>query len=423
MGLSAMPMRSEKSVVVVGSGIIGISIGLALLEAGFGVRIIDRGRPSENASEGNAGAFALADIVPLATPGIIRTAPRWLIDPMGPLSIRPAYVFAIAPWLIKFWRASWRDKFPALMQAQSDLMALSRSALDRQATLYHGESLLNRAGQLRLYDNRASFRKSASYWKACKMFGIAYNLLESHHEIRAIQPGLAKNFAYAGFTPDWVNVVDPKLWLKHLRDQFISGGGLIEQKEARSLSVTAHKAMILCDGEQISSDHVVVAAGAWSKSLAQAIGDKIPLETERGYNTTFDPGDFQLRTHLTFADHGFVVSKVGTRVRVGGAVELGGLNAPPNFLRARNLLSKAKQFLPNMETKQGEEWMGFRPSMPDSLPVIGPAPKHPRVIYAFGHGHLGLTQSAATAELVRNTILGKPWPIASAPFSPERFVS
>ena len=155
------------------------------------------------------------------------------------------------------------------------------------------------------------------------MFGIAYNLLESHHEIRAIQPGLAENFAYAGFTPDWVNVVDPKLWLKHLRDQFISGGGLIEQKEARSLSVTAHKAMILCDGEQISSDHVVVAAGAWSKSLAQAIGDKIPLETERGYNTTFDSGDFQLRTHLTFADHGFVVSKVGTRVRVGGAVELG----------------------------------------------------------------------------------------------------
>ena len=156
-------------------------------------------------------------------------------------------------------------------------------------------------------------------------------------------------------------------------------------------------------------------------ALAQAIGDDIPLETERGYNTTFSPGHFDLKTHLTFADHGFVVSKVGSKVRVGGAVELGGLSAPPNFDRSKILLSKAKQFLPNMDMVDGEEWMGFRPSMPDSLPVIGNSPKQSRVIYAFGHGHLGLTQSAATAELVRDSILGKPWPIASAPFSPERF--
>ena len=414
-------MNSKPTVTIVGSGITGISIGLALQRADFRVRIIDRGGSSQNASEGNAGAFALADIVPLATPGIMKAAPGWLLDPLGPLSIRPSYIFSIAPWLMKFWRASWSDKFPALMKAQAELMALSRSALDRQSRLYRGNSLLRREGQLRLYDNSDTFRASSAYWLACKEYGIAHNLLECAGEIEEIQPGLSQKFQYAGYTPDWLNVNDPKQWLKNLHDQFVDRGGLVECRDVRSISANSSVVEVYCVDETLSCDYVVIAAGAWSKSLAQATGDDIPLETERGYNTTFSPGHFDLKTHLTFADHGFVVSKVGRKVRVGGAVELGGLSAPPNFDRSKILLSKAKQFLPNMDMVDGEEWMGFRPSMPDSLPVIGTSPKQSRVIYAFGHGHLGLTQSAATGELVRDSILGKPWPIASNPFSPKRF--
>ena len=161
-------MNSKPTVTIVGSGITGISIGLALQRADFRVRIIDRGGSSQNASEGNAGAFALADIVPLATPGIMKAAPGWLLDPLGPLSIRPSYIFSIAPWLMKFWRASWSDRFPSLMKAQAELMSLSRSALDRQARQYRGEPLLRRAGQLRLYDGRDTFRASSSYWQACE---------------------------------------------------------------------------------------------------------------------------------------------------------------------------------------------------------------------------------------------------------------
>ena len=414
-------MNPKQSVVVVGSGIIGISAGLALQQADFRVRIVDREGPSQKASEGNAGAFALADIVPLATPGIMRAAPGWLLDPLGPLSIRPSYVFSIAPWLMKFWRASWSDRFPSLMKAQAELMSLSRSALDRQAQQYGGEPLLRRAGQLRLYDGRDTFRASSSYWQACEEYGITHDLLGSSREIEEIQPGLSTKFQYAGYTPDWLNVSDPKQWLKHLHDQFVDRGGLVEPRDVRLISANSSVVEVYCVDERLSCDYVVIAAGAWSKSLAQAIGDEIPLETERGYNTTFSPGYFDLKTHLTFADHGFVVSKVGRKVRVGGAVELGGLSAPPNFDRSKILLSKAKQFLPNMDMVDGEEWMGFRPSMPDSLPVIGTSPKQSRVIYAFGHGHLGLTQSAATGELVRDSILGKPWPIASTPFSPARF--
>lgn len=421
MRLLADPMSSKQNIIVIGSGVIGISVGIALQEVGFQVRIIDEQEASQKASEGNAGAFAFADIVPLATPGIIRAAPRWLLDPLGPLSIRLSYAFSIAPWLMKFWRASWSDKFPALMEAQAELMALSRSALERQAALHRGEALLRREGQLRLYDTESNFLESASYWSACKEFGIGYTLLTSRHEINEIQPGLHNRFEHAGYTPDWVNVCDPKLWLRNLNDRFLSGGGLVEQRRARSLSFSSNKVTVQCDDGDLYCDFVVVAAGAWSKSLAQTVGDYIPLETERGYNTTFDPGEFDLRTHLTFADHGFVVSRVGKSMRVGGAVELGGLEAPPNFERSRILLSKAKQFLPSIDPIGCEEWMGFRPSMPDSLPVIGASRKQPKVVYAFGHGHLGLTQSAATAELVRDTILGKPWPISSAPFSAARF--
>lgn len=413
-------MATDKSVLVIGSGIIGISIGLELLKRGLNVKIIDRCEPSQGASEGNAGAFALADIIPIATPGLMRVAPSWLLDPLGPLSIRPSYFFSIMPWLLRFWRASWADRFPSLMHAQAQLMALSRSALERQAAAYNGEPLLRREGQLRIYDNEHSFGKSLSYWNACKEYGINHNLLRSSGEIGEIQSGICSRFKYAGYTPDWINVTDPKLWLKNLRNAFVKGGQIV-QKKADSITLKSDTTIVRCSGEEFPASYVVIAAGAWSKSLAQSIGDKFPLDTERGYNTTFNSGVFKLQTHLTFADHGFVISRIGDNIRVGGAVELGGLNAPPNFARSRILLSKARQFLPNMKVSNATDWMGFRPSMPDSLPVIGPSPKTFRVLYAFGHGHLGLTQSAATAELIGDCVFGRKWPISDIPFSPTRF--
>ena len=164
-----------------------------------------------------------------------------------------------------------------------------------------------------------------------------------------------------------------------------------------------------------------MAAGAWSHRLARTLGDQIPLETERGYNTTFDKASFDLRTHVTFSSHGFVVSRVGQGLRVGGAVELGGLQLPPNFRRSEILVKKAAEFLPGFDSTGGTQWMGFRPSMPDSLPAIGRSPRADRVIYAFGHGHLGLTQSAGTAELV-SAIAAKRAPgIEMTAFEPLRF--
>ena len=165
-----------------------------------------------------------------------------------------------------------------------------------------------------------------------------------------------------------------------------------------------------------------MAAGAHSNGLLRPLGLSLPLETERGYNTTLPAGSFDLRTHLTFSAHGFVVTKIDDGVRVGGAVELGGLKLAPNMKRADALLAKAADFLPGLDTTGGTQWMGFRPSMPDSLPVIGAAPGHPNLILAFGHGHLGLTQSAGTAELLADLVAGRPPRIDLAPYSATRFL-
>jgi D-amino-acid dehydrogenase len=201
----------------------------------------------------------------------------------------------------------------------------------------------------------------------------------------------------------------------------VAAGGVIEMADIRALRQVEGGIEIETATGKTRADQVVLAAGAWSHLLARTLGDRIPLETERGYNTTFPTAGFDLRTHLTFADHGFVVSKIGEGLRVGGAVELGGLRLPPNYKRAETLLRKARDFLPGFDPQGGTQWMGFRPSLPDSLPIISRAPRADRVIYAFGHGHLGLTQSAGTAELVAALAGWRDPAISLAPFDSGRF--
>ena len=201
-----------------------------------------------------------------------------------------------------------------------------------------------------------------------------------------------------------------------MAERFRAGGG----------EITITRAERLVAGGVETSDgfipgRVVLAAGAHSHHLARTAGVKIPLETERGYNTTLPAGAFDLKRQITFGGHGFVISKVGDGLRVGGAVELGGLDLPPNFARADAMLKKAKRFLPGLDTSGGTQWMGFRPSLPDSLPAIGALPNRPDVFCAFGHGHLGLTQSAGTAAIIANLLTGQDPSIDLTPFSPARF--
>ncbi len=411
--------RSE--ILVIGAGIIGVTTALALQRDGHAVRILDRKGVAAETSRGNAGAFAYTDIEPLATPGILRKAPKWLLDPLGPLSIPPAYALPLLPWMLRFWRASWQDRYAAAVAAQASLMHQSRAALERLIADVSGEPLMRREGQLQVYEGEAAYRASLPAWDLRRQHGVRFDLLQSPGALAEIQPGLSPRFTHAGYTPDWMNTVDPARWTEHLAQQFVAAGGQIDIADVRALRPVGEGVEVETATGSIRADQVVLAAGAWSHHLARSLGDTIPLETERGYNTTFPTASFDLRTHVTFADHGFVVSKIGDGLRVGGAVELGGLRRAPNYKRAETLLRKACDFLPGFDPQGGTQWMGFRPSLPDSLPIISRAPRADRVIYAFGHGHLGLTQSAGTAELVAALAARRDPAIALAPFDARRF--
>jgi D-amino-acid dehydrogenase len=410
-------------VLIVGAGIVGVCTAISLAEAGYDVTVIDRTGAVEETSSGNAAALAFSDVLPLAQKGMMRNLPRWLADPLGPLAIRPSYLPSLAPWLWRFFRAGAPRHYEAALVAQASLMRLAEpewlALLDRSGT----REMLREDGSLELYENEAEFRASIPGWAARERFGIGFLHVDGP-ELAAFQPGLSPRFVRGTFVPSWKTVADPKLLGKALWAHAERLGAKLRLGTVESLSASRGQpgpALRLTDGSTLSALTVVVCAGAWSHRLARQLGDRIPLETERGYNTTLPPDAFDVKRQLIFGGHGFVVTPLSTGLRVGGAVELGGLDLPPNFARSKAMLAKAAQFLPGLKTEGGREWMGYRPSLPDSLPVIGRAPGAPGVVYAFGHGHLGLTQAAATGRLVRELVSREETAIDISPFSPARF--
>jgi D-amino-acid dehydrogenase len=408
-------------IAIVGAGIVGICAAAYLAEAGYKVTVYDRTGVCEETSSGNASAFAFSDVLPLAHKGMIKNLPRWLADPLGPLAIRPSYLPKLLPWLWRFWRAGAPKHYEASLAAQASMMKLTEpewmGLLDRAGT----KNMLREDGSLELYESDAEFKSSLPGWAARDRFGIKYRHIEGD-ELAALQPGLSKHFVKATFVPGWKTADDPKLLGKALwayaeqkGAKFIKGDvGLVMPSKDRV-------AIQLKQGRTIIADRVVVAAGAWSHLLARQLGDNIPLETERGYNTTLPVGAFDVKRQLIFPGHGFVVTPLETGLRIGGAVEFGGLKLPPNFARSKAMLEKAKRFLPGLKTEGGREWMGYRPSLPDSLPVIGRSKTAANVFYAFGHGHLGKTQAAGTARLIRDLVSGQAPAIDLSPFNPQRF--
>jgi D-amino-acid dehydrogenase len=276
-------------------------------------------------------------------------------------------------------------------------------------------------GALELYESEGELAAAGPGWAVRKAEGISFQHLRGA-ELAALQPGLSPRFVAGTFVPQWQTVCDPFDFATAIGSSVMARGGKLMIADVDALAAVAGGIEIrLSDGRTLNASKAVIAGGAWSKPLAAALGDNIPLETERGYNTTLPPGSFDLKRQLTFGGHAFVVTPLTSGIRIGGAVELGGLKLPPNFARADAMLRKAKAFLPDLKTEGGKQWMGFRPSMPDSLPVIGASRRSPDIVYAFGHGHLGLTQSAATGRLVAELVTGARPSLDLAPFSPQRF--
>jgi len=347
--------------------------------------------------------------------------PRWLADPLGPLSISPAYLPHLMPWLWKFWRAGRPANYQASVRAQAAMMQLAErewmALMERTDT----RPLLRDDGCLELYESEAEWRASLAGWEERQRFGIGFRHVRGP-ELAELQRGLSGRFVIGTFVPGWKTVANPQRLGKAIWRHAESGGAQLLEGEVKNLGLESGQPHLrLADGRTIRAATLVIAAGAWSHRLARHLGDRIPLETERGYNTTLPVGAFELKRQLVFSRHGFVVTPLEDGIRVGGAVEFAGLERAPNYARSKAMLEKAQRFMPGLNGSGGREWMGYRPSLPDTLPVIGASPGAPNVLYAFGHGHLGLTQSAATGRLIADLVSGQAPAIDLSPFRPDRF--
>lgn len=410
------------SVTIVGAGIVGIATAALLSEAGHDVTVIDRTGIAEETSRGNAAALAFSDIMPLASPKIMLKAPKWLLDPLGPLSIRPSYLSKLAPWLWQFAKASLPARFDASITTQSDLMRLAEKEMMALVDRAGMGGRIRHDGSLELYESEAQFRASATGWERRAGAGIAFEHVRGQR-LEELQPGLSPRFVAGTFVPVWKTVSEPQAFAQALWAHAEQSGAIFEKAEVRGLEYKGPRpALRLADGSLREADKIVVCAGASSARLLKTITKlRIPLEAERGYNTTLPQGAFDVKRQLIFGSHGFVITPLETGVRVGGAVEFAGLDLPPNYARSKAMLNKAADFLPGLKTGGGTEWMGFRPSLPDTLPVIGALPEHPSVLLGFGNGHLGLTQSAAMGRLIADLVDGRTPSIDIQACRPDRF--
>jgi len=411
-----------QDIVIIGAGIVGINAAAFLAEAGHRVRVFDPAGIAEMTSRGNAAALAFSDIIPLASPKTLLRAPKWLFDPLGPLTIRPSYLPKLTPWLLRFAMASIPGQVTASAAAQAKLMKLAESEATALWTRTGLTKMIRHEGSLELYQSEAEFNTAQSDWEKRAKAGIEFEHVRGNR-LAELQPGLSSQFSAATFVPGWKTVSEPFHYALGIWNYAASYGASFEQVSVDRLEFAGSKPIaLLANGTSVKADKIIIAAGAWStKLLKTASRVKIPLDTERGYNTTLPAAAFDLKRQLIFPSHGFVITPLENGVRVGGAVEFAGLDAPPNYARAEAMLKKASNFLPGLDPSGGKQWMGFRPSLPDSLPVMAPLPDREDVILAFGNGHLGLTQSAAMGKLTLDLVTGNKPAFDLAPLAANRF--
>jgi len=396
-----MTQDGSPKVAVVGAGIVGVSCALHLQRLGAAVILIDRGEPghADAASYGNGGILARSAVVPVATPGILRKAPSMLFGADGPLFLRWSYLPRLLPWLVPYLRSSSREKVEHIAR---NLAPLLFDSVDEHRALAQGTEAgrwLRTCEYVYLYDSRDAFERDAFGWDLRREHGFEWDTLEGG-AIRDFDPALSSQYGFAVRLKDHGMVAKPGNYVSDLAKAFAADGGEILQADIKHVETSGDGVILKTHGDDIETDKVVIAAGAWSKRLAVELGSNPPLDTERGYHVQFPEPGVGPRLPVYSIERAFVASPLEVGLRVAGTVELGGLNAAPNWNRAEVLLGHAKRWFPGLETGGMTRWMGFRPSMPDSLPVIGRSPRFSNVIFAFGHGHCGMMLGARTGEIV-----------------------
>ncbi|GLX82653.1 NAD(P)/FAD-dependent oxidoreductase [Thalassotalea eurytherma] len=410
--------KTQTQVGIIGGGIIGVCTALYLQRIGYDVSIIDAKGIAKECSQGNAGHFATEQIFPLADKALLANLPKMLLDPLGPFRIKPSYFLKALPWFLRF---VWQMRKRPFTHSKLKLKELNKHALcafEELLAPFELDNLITLQGSILTFESTPDEQIETLLNKYLDE-GVDVSWL-SKEQILAIEPNLSENVTSAFLFNLGGHTADPEQLCVSLAEQFLAGGGQIIIDQIEDINT---QDAVLLTGEMHSYhfDKIVVATGAWSKKLAHQLGYFVPLDTERGYHLMVEQADMITRP-IASAERKFIMTPMSNGLRLAGTVEFAGLDAPLNNQRADILLPHAKSTLRSLpDAKISEPWMGFRPSLPDSLPVIGQAPRHSSVFFAFGHHHLGLTHGAITGKLIAEQMSGQRTTIDLAPFCISRF--
>ncbi|NOX70638.1 MAG: FAD-binding oxidoreductase [Gammaproteobacteria bacterium] len=412
---------SDQSIAIIGAGIIGASTALALQQDGHRVTLLDRQEPCAGASFGNAGLIVNGSCAPTAMPGIVRDGLRMLARPLSALSVRPAYFMKILPWLIRFAAESRRSN---VLRNARHLHALTNRAIDSWKQLTKSTQLgrlLESGGWIKVYETEQSFAATTNARALMDDNGTPYEILTAA-DIQDLEPQLAPIFERGIYQSDSLWLSNPDQMVRSMVDLLQSRGGTYRQFDVHSIRVEDDSVRLSNPDGSTSFDKVVVATGAWSKPLCQQLGDKVSLDTERGYHLMLSTDTRNLLTRPVFnGDSSFVLSPMEQGLRLTTQIEFAGLDAAPDYRRVRSLLPTARRMLPGIDAAESSVWMGCRPSLPDSLPVLGFASASQNVLYAFGHQHLGITLGPVTGLIIADLIAGRDPGIDLEPYKASRF--
>jgi D-amino-acid dehydrogenase len=411
-----------REIAVVGAGVVGMSAALYLQRDGHKVSVIDARAPGTLTSYGNAGGIVTGAVTPTSTPDLWKEIPTMLFDRASPIRLRWSSLPQLTPWLVRFLLAGRRAQVDRSAAALAPILAQANDAHRELAGLAGVHDVLRPVGWLKVYETETGFAGSALERELMTRHGIKFEVL-SQDELRQLEPHLAPKFIKGLFQPDSGFASYPWKLVDGYGQYFAEVGGQFLHENVRRLEPREGGGVRVRSERGIRDfDAVVVAAGAWSARLASQIGDRVSLEAERGYHLNLEPEQsVELRRPVVFPERVFAMAPMQDGIRINSGIELASLEAPPDFSRIYKLLPHARAALPGLSDRVNREWMGYRPSTPDSVPVIGKSPRCPSVIYAFGHGHLGLTLGPATGRLVASIVAGRSAGIDLSPYRPHRF--
>lgn len=406
---------------MVGGGIVGLSCALAIQRSGRSVVVVEPATSPRGASFGHSSGIAVTWVSPQGLPGLVRRLPGWLLDPLGPVSMRWPYLPRLIPWLLRFERYRNPDQIRRIGDSLAALMRLAWPAWERCLADIGLSELVRHDGSLTAYRSTHDLEADWFPWAMRIEHGHDVTVVEGS-ELYAMEPALAHSYGVAVYEPEAKWCVDPVAIIEGLLDRLVASGGRVHRGEVTSIVTDSRRVRALrTTAGWLEVEDLVIAAGAWSHRLAAQLGDRVPLESERGYNADLPAPGVQLRRILALAPHKMVATPLRSGLRLAGTAEFGGVDSPPDYRRSRALLSNGTAALPGLNTDGYTEGAGDRPILPDSLPVIGPSSHFENAFFAFGHSHLGFTLGPLTGELIAELTAGKKPQLDLGTFAIDRF--